>query len=224
MMTNLFSSFEPTTMFNMSLNWTSSLIIILLIPSTFWMISSRYSSLYLMSMKTLSKEMSILLGNSSQPGSSTLFISIFSLIFINNSMGLFPYIFTSTSHLVMTLSLALTIWLALMIYGWSNNMIHMFTHLLPQNTPLFLMSFMVIIETISNLIRPLTLSIRLMANMMAGHLLLTLLGNLNLSVPMLISMMIIGVQFLLLTLESAVAMIQAYVFTILSSLYTSEVS
>ena len=104
------------------------------------------------------------------------------------------------------------------IYQYNN----LLAHLVPVGTPRFLIPVIVIIETVRNIIRPLTLSIRLAANIVAGHLLLTLLGSQG---PLLslfnLSLLIIGL-FLLLLLEVAVACIQSYVFTILSSLYLNE--
>nr|ARH54004.1 ATP synthase F0 subunit 6 [Stomis pumicatus] len=224
MMTNLFSSFDPSTnILNLSLNWMSTFLGLLLIPMTYWFIPSRFNIIWINMLLILHKEFKMLLGPYSQKGSTFIFISLFSFILFNNFMGLFPYIYTSSSHMSMTLSLALPLWLSFMLFGWINNTQHMFAHLVPQGTPPILMPFMVCIESISNIIRPGTLAIRLAANMIAGHLLLTLLGNTG---PMmnssLISFLII-IQLLLLTLEFAVSIIQSYVFAILSTLYSSEV-
>nr|QZK22850.1 ATP synthase F0 subunit 6 [Alulacris shilinensis] len=224
MMTNLFSTFDPSTnLFNLSLNWTSTFLGLLLIPALFWLTPSRINIMWNKLNLTLHNEFKTLLGTNSFNGTTFIFISIFIMMMFNNFMGLFPYIFTSTSHLALTFAIALPMWLSFMLFGWINHTNHMFTHLVPQGTPAALMSFMVLIETISNVIRPGTLAVRLAANMIAGHLLLTLLGNTGPSMTMnLISLLIFG-QMLLLILESAVAMIQAYVFSILSTLYSSEV-
>nr|AND96010.1 ATP synthase F0 subunit 6 [Onthophagus similis] len=224
MMTNLFSSFDPGTYLNSSLNWMSTLLGILFMPMMFWLIPSRYNFLWNKIIITLHNEFKILLGNNSIKGSTLIFISIFSMIMFNNFLGLFPYIFTSSSHMVMTLSLALPMWLSFMIYGWINNTMHMFTHLVPQGTPPILMPFMVCIETISNIIRPGTLAVRLAANMIAGHLLLTLLGNTGSSLNFILINFLIFTQLLLLLLESAVSIIQSYVFAVLTTLYSSEVN
>nr|WVD73139.1 ATP synthase F0 subunit 6 [Monolepta bicavipennis] len=224
MMMNLFSSFDPTSNLNLSLNWMSTLIGLLIIPSLFWLIPSRMNMFWLKITYTLHKEFKVLLGNYKSQGSTLIFISLFTIILFNNFLGLFPYIFTSTSHMTMTLSLALPLWLSFMIYGWLNNTIHMLAHLVPQGTPPILMPFMVCIETISNVIRPGTLAIRLSANMIAGHLLMTLLGNTGPSMSIYMLNILIIVQILLLTLETAVSMIQSYVFAVLSTLYSSEVN
>nr|YP_010999285.1 ATP synthase F0 subunit 6 [Cricotopus ornatus]WPM93131.1 ATP synthase F0 subunit 6 [Cricotopus ornatus] len=225
MMTNLFSVFDPsTTIFNLSLNWMSTFIGLLIIPYSFWFLPNRFNILWNSVLLTLHKEFKTLLGPNSQNGCTFIFISLFSLILFNNFLGLFPYIFTSTSHLTMTLTLALPLWLSFMIYGWINHTQHMFAHLVPQGTPAVLMPFMVCIETISNVIRPGTLAVRLTANMIAGHLLLTLMGNTGNSLSLImINFLIIG-QIALLMLESAVSIIQSYVFAVLSTLYSSEVN
>nr|YP_009539790.1 ATP synthase F0 subunit 6 [Suhpalacsa longialata]AYP72728.1 ATP synthase F0 subunit 6 [Suhpalacsa longialata]QNH82858.1 ATP synthase F0 subunit 6 [Suhpalacsa sp. XXL-2020] len=224
MMTNLFSMFDPSTnIFSMSLNWLSTTIGLLLIPNMYWLIPFRYNMLWYKILNTLHSEFKMLIGNAAPYGSTFIFVSLFSFIMFNNFMGLFPYIFTSTSHLTMTLTLALPLWLSFMLYGWINHTTHMFAHLVPQGTPPVLMPFMVCIETISNLIRPGTLAVRLAANMIAGHLLLTLLGSTGPSMNMILINLLLITQFALLTLESAVAMIQSYVFAVLSTLYSSEV-
>ncbi|YP_001382111.1 ATP synthase F0 subunit 6 (mitochondrion) [Penaeus chinensis] len=224
MMTNLFSVFDPTSsLLSLPLNWLSTFLGIMFLPTLYWIMPSRWSLLWSLVTKTLHNEFKMLLG-ASHTGTTLTFVSLFSLIVFNNFLGLLPYVFTSTSHLTMTLALALPLWLAFMMFGWINHTQHMFAHLVPQGTPGALMPFMVLIETISNIIRPGTLAVRLAANMIAGHLLLTLLGSTGPSLSTtLVSMLIIG-QILLLILEAAVAVIQSYVFAVLSTLYASEVT
>nr|UFZ13012.1 ATP synthase F0 subunit 6 [Protohermes hainanensis] len=224
MMTNLFSVFDPSSSFNLSLNWLSTFLGLLIIPMMYWILPTRFNFMWFNILNTLHNEFKTLLGTTGHAGSTFIFISLFSLILFNNFLGLFPYIFTSTSHLTLTLSLALPLWLSFMIYGWINHTQFMFAHLVPQGTPPILMPFMVCIETISNIIRPGTLAVRLAANMIAGHLLLTLLGNTGNACPSNLLTILIFTQILLLMLESAVAIIQSYVFTILSTLYSSEVN
>nr|QJS34740.1 ATP synthase F0 subunit 6 [Lucanus chengyuani] len=222
-MMNLFSSFDPSTSLKLPMNWLSAIIGLLIIPLTFWLIPSRPMMLWDKTIQILHKEFKNLIGPMSK-GSTLMFISLFSLIMYNNFLGLFPYIFTSTSHLILTLSLALPLWLSFMVFGWLNNTIHMLAHLVPQGTPSVLMPFMVCIETTSNMIRPGTLAVRLAANMIAGHLLLTLLGSIGPTISIYFTSMLFMVQMLLLTLEGAVTIIQSYVFAVLSTLYSSEVT
>nr|YP_009489573.1 ATP synthase F0 subunit 6 [Lamproptera meges]SPP23476.1 ATP synthase F0 subunit 6 [Lamproptera meges] len=224
MMTNLFSIFDPSTnILNLSLNWLSTFIGLMFIPYSFWMIPNRHFIIWNFILNKLHNEFKTLLGTKIS-GSTFIFISLFSFILFNNFLGLFPYIFTSTSHLTISLSISLSLWLSFMIYGWLNNTQHMFIHMIPQGTPSILMPFMVLIETISNIIRPMTLAVRLTANMIAGHLLLTLLSSTGNNMYMYMLLILIFMQILLLILESAVAVIQSYVIAILSTLYSSEVN
>nr|YP_010586034.1 ATP synthase F0 subunit 6 [Apatidelia acuminata]UZZ43770.1 ATP synthase F0 subunit 6 [Apatidelia acuminata] len=223
-MPNLFTIFDPSTkMMNLSMNWLSIMITLIMIPLYFWMLPSQIMMMINIIYKTLHKEFKTLLGMNYHNGSTFMFVMLFMFVLINNFFGLYPYIFTATSHMTMNLSLALPLWLSFMIFGWINHTQHMFTHLVPQGTPFALMSFMVLIETISNVIRPGTLAVRLMANMIAGHLLITLLSNMYSSISPIMIGFISMTMFLLLTLEISVSMIQAYVFSILSVLYSSEV-
>nr|AUN88082.1 ATP synthase F0 subunit 6 [Somatochlora hineana] len=225
MMTNLFSVFDPSTsMFNLPMNWTSTMMSLILMPMMFWLIPNRMNIMWNKITMTLHNEFKTLLGTNAMNGSTFMFISVFSLIVFNNFMGLFPYIFTSTSHLTFTLTLSLPLWVSFMIYGWINHTQHMFAHLVPQGTPPVLMPFMVCIETISNVIRPGTLAVRLAANMIAGHLLMTLLGSTGPSLSYSLLSLLLITQIALLMLESAVSIIQSYVFAVLSTLYSSEVN
>merc|ERR1712147_290589 len=108
------------------------------------------------------------------------------------------------------------------VFSIKNQYNRLFAHLVPRGTPGALMPVIVIIETVSNVIRPGTLSIRLAANMVAGHLLLTLLGSQGPNAQGIVLLVLMGRLILLLCLELAVACIQAYVFTILRSLYLNE--
>lgn len=227
MITNLFSSFDPTSnIFNIPINWLRTLLGLLIIPSSYWLIPNRTLLLWNTLTNKLYQEFKTLLIGNINLGSSFLFISLFSIILFNNFLGLFPYIFTSSSHLTFTLSLALPLWLSFIVYGWINNSQHIFAHLVPQGTPPILIPFMVCIETIRNIIRPLTLAVRLAANIIAGHLLLTLLGNTGpiiINSAILIQILIVS-QILLLVLELAVSIIQSYVFAVLTTLYSREVN
>nr|AZL93351.1 ATP synthase F0 subunit 6 [Pamphilius sp. ZJUH_2016023] len=225
MMTNLFSIFDPSTnILNLSLNWISTFMIFFFIPFLYWLIPSRINLLWFNIMMILHLEMSNLLMKKKSPGMTLMFISILMFILFNNFLGLFPYIFTGTSHLSMTLTLAFPLWLSMMLFGWINFSQLMFAHMIPQNTPTLLMPLMVCIESISNIIRPGTLSIRLTANMIAGHLLITLLSESGPSMNLIFLIILIMTQILLMILEIAVSIIQSYVFSILSTLYSSEVN
>nr|AVJ52311.1 ATP synthase F0 subunit 6 [Choerocoris paganus] len=222
MMTNLFSAFDPATNMQLSMNWISTFIGLIMIPSSFWLMPNRINILLTNVTNKLHEEFKMLLGPKNK-GMTLLMITLFMFIIFNNAMGLLPYVFTSSSHLVFTMTLALPLWLSIMLYGWINNTNHMFTHLVPTGTPAVLMPFMVLIETVSNLIRPGSLAVRLTANMIAGHLLMSLLGNNSINANNFMIPLIMMIQIILMMFETAVAVIQAYVFSVLSTLYTSEV-
>nr|YP_010835889.1 ATP synthase F0 subunit 6 [Carinata dushanensis]WGC89408.1 ATP synthase F0 subunit 6 [Carinata dushanensis] len=215
MMTNLFSVFDPCTGM-MSMNWLSTLIFLMMFPYNFWLSPNKVMLFFNKFLYSLSMEMSMLMP---YKGVTLMMLSIFMFILVNNSMGLFPYVFTSSSQLMFSLSIALPMWMSFMIYGWINNANMMFSHLVPVGTPAVLMPFMVMIETISNLIRPGSLAVRLTANMIAGHLLMSLLGNNSISMMIIFMMVFI----ILMMFEVAVSIIQAYVFMTLTVLYSSEV-
>nr|YP_010693600.1 ATP synthase F0 subunit 6 [Lynceus grossipedia]WCD23722.1 ATP synthase F0 subunit 6 [Lynceus grossipedia] len=220
-MSNLFQSFDPSSSLGLSIQWISSFMFILMILPLFWVLPNRSNLIINMFFQWTHEEFKSILGKNYF--NITLLGSTFMLfIMMNNFMGLFSYIFTSSSHLVMTLSLALPFWFALMLFGWMNKTVEMLAHTLPMSTPVILMPFMVLVETISNFIRPITLAVRLAANMIAGHLLLTLLGNQG-NTNFMIYSLVLTSQLLLITLESAVALIQSYVFATLTMLYSSEI-
>ncbi|YP_009370126.1 ATP synthase F0 subunit 6 (mitochondrion) [Macrosteles quadrilineatus] len=218
MMMNLFSVFDPSSGI-MSLNWLSMLIMVLVTPTQYWNSPNKIIHMLIKLSITLMNEIIMHLKKYEQ---SIIFVSLFMYLLINNVMGLLPYIFTASSHLAFSLALALTIWMSMMLFGWMNKTNHMFSHLVPIGTPNILMPFMVVIESISNLIRPGSLAVRLTANMIAGHLLMSLLGN-NLSGNFTLMMMMMMMFIILMMFELAVAFIQSYVFMTLSTLYSSEI-
>nr|YP_010708724.1 ATP synthase F0 subunit 6 [Caprella acanthogaster]WCR50890.1 ATP synthase F0 subunit 6 [Caprella acanthogaster] len=220
MMTNLFSIFDPSTSNTLSLNWTSIFILFLALPLSYWMASQRSSLIFKMLNNYIITEFKVVV--SKTPEVVLLILSTFTFILMNNVVGLLPFTFTATSHTSITVAMALPLWLGLIIYGWSNNTSNLLVHLVPNGTPTVLMPLMVMIETISNLIRPLTLAVRLAANMIAGHLLISLLTGASPLTPLLAKPVLMSAQLALESLEIAVAMIQAYVFSVLITLYTNE--
>nr|YP_010381687.1 ATP synthase F0 subunit 6 [Pseudosymplanella nigrifasciata]UDL72062.1 ATP synthase F0 subunit 6 [Pseudosymplanella nigrifasciata] len=216
MMTSLFSSFDPSSNI-LQMNWTMLISPLILLPMNFWMKKSRWL-IYKKKMKN--KIYNELMNSTNHKEMMYLSMSIMTMILMNNFLGLFPYIFTPTSHISISMSISLPLWTMLMIYGWMNFSNSMFKHLLPIGTPSAIMPMMIIIETTGNFIRPVSLSVRLTANMIAGHLLMTLLGDMN-SIKMI--MLIMPMQIMLILFESAISIIQAYVFSTLITLYSSEI-
>nr|ACV95885.1 ATP synthase subunit 6 [Cynoscion analis] len=142
-----------------------------------------------------------------------------------NILGLLPYTFTPTTQLSLNLGLAVPLWLATVLIGLRNQPTAALGHLLPEGTPTPLIPVLIIIETISLFIRPLALGVRLTANLTAGHLLMQLTSSaafVMLSMMPAVAVLTTILLFLLTLLEVAVAMIQAYVFVLLMSLYLQE--
>ena len=195
----------------------------LFIPSSYWITKSKTLYIRKFLLKFLRQELELVLGRN--PNSiKLLLIGLFIFIITRNLAGLLPYVFTPHRHLSITLSLGLPFWTGYIILNFINNPRIALAHLVPIGTPRILVPFIVLIELIRNIIRPLTLRIRLAANMVAGHLLLRLL-RLPASNRFYVVIICLGVGLILLTiLELGVRFIQRYVFITLSSLYISEVN
>nr|QIP88950.1 ATP synthase F0 subunit 6 [Florometra sp. BMK-2020]UFJ44015.1 ATP synthase F0 subunit 6 [Oligometra serripinna] len=153
-----------------------------------------------------------------------LLVTVFVFILSINLLGLFPYNFTSTSHVSLTFSLGFPLWLGVNIFGFYSSFNSRLSHFVPQGTPFVLIPLMVWIETLSFFAQPLALGLRLAANLTAGHLLIFLLSTTVWSFVGIyyVFLPLFFVFFLLFVLEIAVACIQAYVFTALVHFYLQE--
>lgn len=220
MITNLFSIFDPTSSNLLATNWLSIFCWFLFIPSTFFILSNRVKIIFKKIIFYVFREFKPLIRKN--PQILILSISLFIFIMINNLPGLLPFTFTATRHIAVSIALALPFWLGIIFYGWTYNYTNLLIHLIPNETPYILIPFIVIIETIRNIIRPLTLAIRLAANIIAGHLLLSILISASEFTPIHLYPLLFSVQTALTTLEIAVALIQAYVFRVLLTIYSSE--
>jgi ATP synthase subunit 6 len=153
---------------------------------------------------------------------------LFTFILFNNLIGLIPYSFTITSHLIVTFTLSLSIFIGVMLICMQKHKIHMLSIFLPANTSFGLALLLVPIEFISYIFKPISLGVRLFANMMAGHTLVKILSGFAwtmLSVGGLLtvaSVIPFGIVFCLTGLEIGVACLQAYVFTILTCIYLND--
>nr|QOJ45018.1 ATP synthase F0 subunit 6 [Allobates aff. trilineatus 2 AR-2020] len=222
---NLFSQFAPPSL----LGITMFAIITALPWSTFltpwprWL-PNRWSHLTSRFVKNFTKKTFApisLLGHKW----ALIFTALMFFLLSHNILGLFPYTFTATTQLSMNLGLAVPFWLATVLIGLRTHPVKCLAHLLPQGTPTLLIPFLIILETISLLIRPVALGVRLTANLTAGHLLLQLisLATFNLMFLSPFTSLLTFILLMLLTiLEIAVAIIQAYVFVLLLSLYLEE--
>nr|YP_002154548.1 ATP synthase F0 subunit 6 [Aplocheilus panchax]BAG69251.1 ATPase subunit 6 [Aplocheilus panchax] len=156
---------------------------------------------------------------------AALLTSLMIFLITMNMLGLLPYTFTPTTQLSLNLAFAVPLWLATVLIGMRYQPTHALGHLLPEGTPIPLIPILIVIETISLLIRPLALGVRLTANLTAGHLLIQLIATAAfVLLPLMPTVALLtGILLFLLTLlEVAVAMIQAYVFVLLLSLYLQE--
>nr|QHN59838.1 ATP synthase F0 subunit 6 [Sinocyclocheilus microphthalmus] len=154
-----------------------------------------------------------------------LLTSLMIFLITINMLGLLPYTFTPTTQLSLNMGFAVPLWLATVIIGLRNQPTIALGHFLPEGTPIPLIPVLIIIETISLFIRPLALGVRLTANLTAGHLLIQLIATaVFVLLPMMptVAILTAAVLFMLTLLEVAVAMIQAYVFVLLLSLYLQE--
>lgn len=222
-MNNLFSVFDPQVEWlGLSLNWVSSILVLAWLPSLFWVRAPQAPSLIKRTLILLAVEFKANLWPKMTPGHTHWALGLFTFVLLNNMGGITPYTFSSTRHLSVTVSLALSSWLA---YWGASTLVdtgQALAHLVPVGTPYILIPLIVLIELVRSLIRPLTLSVRLAANIVAGHLLITLVSSPLTTAGTGAIFLIFSGLILLIVLESAVAFIQAYVFRILRTLYLGE--
>jgi len=157
-----------------------------------------------------------------------LVFSLFMFILVANIVGLIPYTFTITSHIIITVSLAMVVFLTVVIYGFAKNGLHFFKLFVPSGIPIFILPLVVFIEVFSFFLRPISHSVRLFANMLAGHIALKVFASF---IPLLAGLgiagyagavMPLGMVIALTALELLVAFLQAYVFTILTCIYLND--
>nr|YP_009139402.1 ATP synthase F0 subunit 6 [Cygnus cygnus]AKF78308.1 ATP synthase F0 subunit 6 [Cygnus cygnus]AKT94812.1 ATP synthase F0 subunit 6 [Cygnus cygnus] len=192
-------------------------------PNNRW-INNRLSTLQTWLLHLITKQLMVPLNKNGHKWAMML-TSLMIMLLTINLLGLLPYTFTPTTQLSMNMALAFPLWLATLLTGLRNQPSASLAHLLPEGTPTPLIPALILIETTSLLIRPLALGVRLTANLTAGHLLIQLISTASIAlVPTLpaVSALTMIILLLLTILEVAVAMIQAYVFVLLLSLYLQE--
>nr|AFL93050.1 ATP synthase F0 subunit 6 [Zosterops virens] len=222
---SFFDQFSSPSLLGIPLILISMAFPALLLPSldNRW-ITNRLSTLQLWFVNLITKQLMTPLNKEGHKWALIL-TSLMIFLLLINLLGLLPYTFTPTTQLSMNLALAFPLWLATLLTGLRNQPSASLGHLLPEGTPTPLIPALILIETTSLLIRPLALGVRLTANLTAGHLLIQLISTATVALfstmPM-VSLLTLLVLFLLTILEIAVAMIQAYVFVLLLSLYLQE--
>nr|QEI26140.1 ATP synthase F0 subunit 6 [Myotis daubentonii] len=221
---NLFASFITPTMMGLPIVMLIIMFPSMLFPSTARLINNRLVSIQQWLIRMTTKQMMAIHNKKGQTWTLML-ISLIMFIGSTNLLGLLPHSFTPTTQLSMNLGMAIPLWAGTVILGFRHKTKASLAHFLPQGTPLPLIPMLIIIETISLFIQPMALAVRLTANITAGHLLIHLIGGATLAL-MSISMTTAFITFIILilltVLEFAVALIQAYVFTLLVSLYLHD--
>nr|AGA83738.1 ATP synthase subunit 6 [Platysteira concreta] len=222
---SFFDQFASPSLLGIPLILISMTFPALLLPSqdNRW-ITNRLSTLQLWFTNLVTKQLMMPLDKKGHKWALIL-TSLMIFLLLINLLGLLPYTFTPTTQLSMNMALAFPLWLATLLTGLRNQPSASLGHLLPEGTPTPLIPALIMIETTSLLIRPLALGVRLTANLTAGHLLIQLISTATvalLSTMPMVSLLTLLVLFLLTILEVAVAMIQAYVFVLLLSLYLQE--
>nr|ANP26490.1 ATP synthase subunit 6 [Laeonereis culveri] len=227
-MMDIFSSFDPgINMLNSispSIFWLMIMTTTMLFSLSLWVSPSSMVFIMNIVMNTMSEQCNRTQGMHIK--SFNLFLtSLFIIIIMINFMGLLPAVFSFSSHLIFTLSFGLPLWMSLIISAMNFNFTSWMASLLPSGAPHWLNPFLVIIESISISVRPLTLSFRLAANMSAGHIVLTLIGC-YCAAAMFSSMTSTSILFLIqlgyIMFEMGICLIQSYIFCLLLSLYSDD--
>nr|YP_010037032.1 ATP synthase F0 subunit 6 [Tapirus terrestris]YP_010400391.1 ATP synthase F0 subunit 6 [Tapirus bairdii]QQW47574.1 ATP synthase F0 subunit 6 [Tapirus terrestris]UQS76090.1 ATP synthase F0 subunit 6 [Tapirus bairdii]WEV90754.1 ATP synthase F0 subunit 6 [Tapirus pinchaque] len=221
---NLFASFATPTMMGLPIVILIIMFPSILFPSSNRLINNRLISIQQWLVQLTSKQMMSIHNHKGQTWTLML-MSLILFIGSTNLLGLLPHSFTPTTQLSMNLGMAIPLWAGTVFMGFRHKTKASLAHFLPQGTPIFLIPMLVIIETISLFIQPMALAVRLTANITAGHLLMHLIGGATLALMNIspTTALITFIILILLTiLEFAVALIQAYVFTLLVSLYLHD--
>nr|AJR32513.1 ATP synthase F0 subunit 6 [Urocyon cinereoargenteus]AJR32526.1 ATP synthase F0 subunit 6 [Urocyon cinereoargenteus] len=221
---NLFASFATPSMMGLPVVVLIVMFPSVLFPSPNRLINNRLISIQQWLIQLASKQM---LAMHNQKGQTWALMLMSLILFIGstNLLGLLPHSFTPTTQLSMNLGMAIPLWAGTVITGFRYKTKASLAHFLPQGTPLPLIPMLVIIETISLFIQPMALAVRLTANITAGHLLIHLIGGATLAlinISTTTAFITFIILILLTILEFAVALIQAYVFTLLVSLYLHD--
>lgn len=221
---NLFASFTTPTIIGLPIVILIVLFPSILFPSTTRLVNNRLVTLQQWLIRMTTKQ---IVAIHSKKGKTWTLILISLIIFIGstNLLGLLPHSFTPTTQLSINLGMAIPLWAGTVILGFRYKTKISLAHFLPQGTPLPLIPMLIIIETISLFIQPVALAVRLTANITAGHLLIHLIGSATLvliNISITTAFITFVILVLLTVLEFAVALIQAYVFTLLVSLYLHD--
>nr|YP_001974662.1 ATP synthase F0 subunit 6 [Amerotyphlops reticulatus]ACD85891.1 ATP synthase F0 subunit 6 [Amerotyphlops reticulatus] len=221
---NMFDQFKCPEVFFIPTLIPTMMMIILLFRNTAVLMGGRTSTLLSWITKQITKNLMSQLSPMGQKWTNLL-MALLMFILLSNLMGLLPYTFFTTSQLSMNMAMALPLWLGTVVLGFFSKPNSATAHFLPEGSPAPLSPMLILIETVSLLIRPVALGVRLTANITAGHLLIHMVSHTTmelLDTKTILPCMTVTLLLALTFLEIAVACIQAYVFTLLLSLYLEE--
>lgn len=228
MIRDIFSIFDPA---NFTLLFPSTtiaiilnIILIIIIQPQIWKFNQRKNAINLPIIEVIITQLSRTISFNLK-GMSSIVTTLFVAIIIINLMGIIPYSLSSSRHLIITLSIGLPIWLSIILSSFSYSPKKSIAHFLPDGAPEWLNPFLVIIETTRIIVRPITLSFRLAANMTAGHIVLTLIrlycvGAIFSSTSSFLFLLTLSRGYI--AFELAICLIQAYIFCLLLSLYSDD--
>jgi len=217
---NINLSFTNSSLF-MLLSAIAIIIFLFLGTKKKSLIPSKIQIITELSYSFVAKMISDTAGSKAKPFFPFIF-TLFMFVLFCNMIGMLPYSFTVTSHIIVTLVLAVVVFIGVTIIGFAKHGIKYLELFVPKGVPIVLLPLIVIIEIISYLSRPVSLSVRLFANMMAGHTMLKVFGGFVISLGLLGGWLPLGFSVALTGLEILVAFLQAYVFAILTCIYLND--
>nr|YP_009131670.1 ATP synthase F0 subunit 6 [Micrura ignea]AJY78578.1 ATP synthase F0 subunit 6 [Micrura ignea] len=228
MLMDIFSSFDEQNGNFFSLGfpmWVVGSGLVSLLVVGYWWQPSRWEAV-VMSIKSFMWEQVSRYRGGALRGFSLVVMALMVLLLVLNLGGLIPYVFSTTSHLALTFGLALPLWFSLILSGAFFKPDVFCASLLPAGAPSGLNPFLVLVETVSIAVRPITLSVRLAANMGAGHIVLSLLGGYMSSGFFVYSVstlaFMVGLEVFYFMFEVGICLIQGYIFFLLLNLYADE--
>nr|YP_009988597.1 ATP synthase F0 subunit 6 [Pharyngocirrus uchidai]QNM39908.1 ATP synthase F0 subunit 6 [Pharyngocirrus uchidai] len=230
MFTDIFSTFDPATSslfssWSTSLFWASNFLVIFIVQASLWTSPSQLSWSLLLPTDIMATQVNRTNGARIK-GLNSLLTPLFLFMLLINLTGILPYVFSASSHFLFSLTFGFPLWLSLILSAAVYNPSWFTAALLPPGSPSVLNPFLACVEAISTLIRPLTLSLRLTANMTAGHVILTLISIYTvwgiMDLPIYSALLMVSISVFYTIFEMIVCLIQAYVFCLLLSLYADE--
>ena len=228
MLVDIFSSFDDHNIVFLSFRWLMwgiTLLTVTIFILSYWTTPSRWMFILYLPKSIISSQIFRSFGKNIG-GFCNVVVSLFIFLIISNLTGLLPYVFSSTRHLAVAFSFALPFWASLILSGIIKNPLTLAANLLPSGAPNALSPFLVLIETVRISVRPITLSVRLVANMRAGHIILGLIGTFTRSglfiYSTIIAATLVIVQVGYFIFEFGICLIQGYIFSLLITLYSDD--